>query len=214
MRFIRSLRITLLALVILALIATLATAQQPRIVAGPMAGVTFSTFSGDDVGPEVLLGSRTGFAAGGFVSFNANTHVAVEPQLLYVQKGASYGDGVYSVEYKLDYIEVPLLIKGRYWFGPEARPFTLDGFGGPAIAFNVHCGLSTPDFSSECGDLIETKTAELSVLFGAGLEYYGFSFQARCDLSMTNAFASTSSGEPDAKNRSWMLTLGYKIPVR
>jgi hypothetical protein len=61
-----------------------------------------------------------------------------------VLQGATWSDGVYSVEYDLDYIEVPLLIKGRYWFGP----------------------------------------------------------------------ASTGSGEPDAKNRSWMLTLGYQIPVR
>ena len=213
MRYVRSLRLTLLALTFLALLATLANAQQSRIVVGPMAGVSFSTLVGDDIGAGQFKGSRTGFVAGGFVSFNANTHVALEPQLLYVQKGATWSDGAYRVEYDLDYIEVPLLIKGRYWFGPEARPFVLDGFGGPAIAFNVHCSLATPDFDSPCGDALDMKTAELSVLFGAGLEYFGFSFQARYDLSMTNAFASTGSGEPDARNRSWMLTLGYAIPV-
>ena len=81
--------------------------------------------------------------AGGFISFNANTHVAVEPQLLYVQKGTRYADGTYFAEYELDYIQVPLLIKGRYWFGPENRPFVLDGFGGPGLAFNVHCAVAT-----------------------------------------------------------------------
>lgn len=204
----------------LASFATSAAAQQPRIVVGPMAGVSFSTLSGDDVSDNVFFegGYRTGFAAGGFVSFNANTHLAIEPQLLYVQKGARFTSGTQWADYELDYIEVPFLVKGRYWFGPAGRPFTLNGFAGPAIAFNVHCGFSSSDFNAPCdpdgSNFLKAKTLDLSVLIGAGAEYFGFSFQARYDMSMTNAYASTSSGEPDARNRSWILTLGYKIPVR
>lgn len=186
---------------------------EKRIVVGPMAGVSISTISGDDVGDSPFLGSRTGFVGGGFISFNANTHVAIEPQLLYAQKGARFSDGFSSAVWALDYIEIPLLIKGRYWFGAEARPVTLNVFGGPAIAFNVHCELSSTDFSSPCGD-DTMKTAEFSVLFGAGAEYFGFSLQGRYDMSVTNAFSSGPSGEIYAKNRSWMVTLGYMIPVR
>ncbi len=203
---------------ILASLAGSAHAQQPRIVVGPMVGVAFSTFTGDDVGDVLDVGYRTGFVAGGFVSFNANTHLAIEPQLLYVQKGARFSAGDAWADYELDYIQLPFLVKGRYWFGPAGQPFTLNGFAGPAIAFNVHCGFSSNDFSSPCSpdgsDFLKAKTVDLSVLVGVGVEYFGFSFQARYDMSMTNAYASTPSGEPDAKSRSWILTLGYKIPVR
>jgi len=112
------------ALLALGTLASTATAQRsratpgPSIVVGPMLGVSFSSLSTSNEAVGVDIRNRTGFVAGGFVTFNASSHVAVEPQLVYIQKGATAvttGTGFNSITYALDYIQVPVLIKGRYW---------------------------------------------------------------------------------------------------
>ena len=213
----RRLRLALLAL---GALASPARAQAPRIVAGPMAGVSFSSLSSANEAPGVDVGNRTGFVAGGFITFNASSHVAVEPQLLYVQKGAKATSGALTLSYDLDYIQVPVLLKGRYWFGNSDKSLTIDPFVGPAIAFNVHCAIGVPTGGkAECSTLgAEASSVDFSGIFGIGVEFAGFTFQGRYDVSFTNAYSSSSSpGAPSAsksKNLAWILTLGYQIPLR
>ncbi len=197
-----------------------AQARAPGIVAGPMVGVSFATLGSANEAVGVDVGTRTGIAAGGFITFNASSHVAVEPQLLYVQKGARATSGTLTLSYDLDYIQVPVLLKGRYWFGNSDKSLTIDPFVGPAIAFNVHCAIGVPTAgNAECSTLgADASSVDFSGIFGIGVEYAGFTFQGRYDVSFTNAYSSSSS--PDApsasksKNLAWILTLGYQIPLR
>ena len=213
----RRLRLALLAL---GALASPARAQAPRIVAGPMAGVSFSSLSSANEAPGVDVGNRTGFVAGGFITFNASSHVAVEPQLLYVQKGANATSGSVKLLYALDYIQVPVLLKGRYWFGNSDRSLTIDPFIGPAIAFNLNCSIGiTTGTAVSCSSVgSDASSVDLSGIFGIGAEYYDFSFQARYDVSFTNAYSTPSSPSAPtankAKNLAWILTLGYKFSVR
>ena len=211
-----------LVLLLLAALATPAWAQAraPSIVAGPMAGVSFATLGSANEAVGVDVGTRTGIAAGGFITFNASSHVAIEPQLLYVQKGAKATSGTLTLSYDLDYIQVPVLLKGRYWFGNSDNSVTIDPFVGPAIAFNVHCAIGVPTGGkAECSTLgAEASSVDFSGIFGIGVEFAGFTFQGRYDVSFTNAYSSSSSpGAPSAsksKNLAWILTLGYQIPLR
>jgi hypothetical protein len=211
-----------LVLLLLAALATPAWAQArtPSIVAGPMAGVSFATLGSANEAVGVDVGTRTGVAAGGFITFNASSHVAIEPQLLYVQKGAKATSGALTLSYDLDYIQIPVLLKGRYWFGNSDQSVTVDPFVGPAIAFNVHCAIGVPTGGkAECSTLgAEASSVDFSGIFGIGVEFAGFTFQGRYDVSFTNAYSSSSSpGAPSAsksKNLAWILTLGYEIPLR
>jgi hypothetical protein len=211
-----------LVLLLLAALASPAWAQAraPSIVAGPMVGVSFATLGSANEAVGVDVGTRTGIAAGGFITFNASSHVAVEPQLLYVQKGARATSGTLTLSYDLDYIQVPVLLKGRYWFGNSDKSLTIDPFVGPAIAFNVHCAIGVPTAgNAECSTLgADASSVDFSGIFGIGVEYARFTFQGRYDVSFTNAYSSSSSpGAPSAsksKNLAWILTLGYQIPLR
>lgn len=218
----------LAALIALSAITAPATAQRssatpgPSIVVGPMLGVSFASLGSTDEAVGLDIRHRTGFVAGGFVTFNASSHIAVEPQLLYIQKGATVvttSGGFTSATYSLDYIQVPVLLKGRYWFGDPNRGLTIDPFIGPAIAFNVHCAIAVLGVTASCGSLgVNASSVDISGIFGIGAEYAGFSFQGRYDLSFTDAYDTpTSPGAPaqnKAKNLAWVLTLGYKFPLR
>ena len=194
----------------------------PSIVVGPMLGVSFSSLSTSDEAVGLDIRHRTGFVAGGFVTFNASSHVAVEPQLLYIQKGATSvttSNVFNSITYALDYIQVPVLLKGRYWFGDPNKGLTIDPFIGPAIAFNVHCSIQTLGVTSSCSALgVNASSVDISGIFGIGAEFAGLSLQGRYDLSFTDAYDTpTSPGAPaqnKAKNLAWVITIGYKFPLR
>jgi hypothetical protein len=211
----RSLRV---AAALLALAAP-SQAQSPRILVGPMAGVSFATLGGAQEAPGVNVGNRAGVVIGGFITVNASSHVAIESQVLYVQKGANATTGSLQVSYDLDYIQVPVLLKGRYWFGNSDKSLTIAPFVGPAIAFNVHCGVGVPTGgNAECSSLgTDAASVDISGIFGIGAEYAGFVFQGRYDVSFTKAYSASSPNAPfasNAKNLAWILTLGYQIPLR
>ena len=69
---------------------------------GIKAGVNFATING---GPDVS--SITGFLAGGFATIKFSDKIAIQGDLLYSQQGAEFDAG----EFKLDYINVPIVFK-------------------------------------------------------------------------------------------------------
>jgi opacity protein-like surface antigen len=193
-------------------------AAQSGVTVGGLAGATFFTFHGSDADlfnpqlDDVSKGTRVGFAAGAFAEFALGAHVAVEPQLLYVQKGAGYdatSNGTSATAtFRLDYIEMPVLAKvvfGR----PEAtvRPSL---FAGPAVGFKVHCALKAAvpiagEQNIDCSD--EVTGTGFSLVFGAGLAYERFTLQGRYDLGLTEVAADGF----DISNGGFLLTMGYGV---
>ena len=62
-----------------------ALAQKLSFAVGPMAGVALGSWRGSDV--RGTAGFRTSFVGGGFATIAINKYFALEPQVLYVQKG-------------------------------------------------------------------------------------------------------------------------------
>jgi hypothetical protein len=195
------------------------------VTVGPMAGVSFSTFSGDDAdfisdeGIFLERGTRTGFAVGGFAEFEFGANFAIEPQLLYLQRGAMYDGSVddgtgtlvgVSSGLDLDYLQLPVLFKAELR-KPENK-LTPAVFVGPAIGFNISCKITAEgggvDLSQDCPD-DSVNSTDFSLVFGAGLEYGSFSLQGRYDMGLS----SVGDGG-DVKNSGWLLTLGYGFRVR
>ena len=54
------------------------------------------------------------------------------------------------------------------------------------------------------------SSTDWSLIFGLGLEYSRFVFQARYDLGLANV----SQGGGDIKNGGWGITLGYGFPIK
>ena len=192
-----------------------AAAQVP-VTFGPMGGVSFMTLSGEDAddfgefGGDVDKGNRVGFAAGAFARFDMGGW-AIEPQLLYIQKGAKYTasqDGVEgSANIELSYIQIPVLLKWQ--FGTPAAKVRPSIFAGPAIGFKSSCSVSVEidgeDFGSEdCGD-DAIKGTDFTGVFGAGLDFGRWALQGRYDMG----FSSIAEGDADVKNSGFLVTLGY-----
>ena len=218
------------AVMMLVLMAAKGVAQfedePPAIVVGPMAGVSFSTLRGADVGDADV---RVGATAGAFLTLTFTPYFALEPQVLYIQKGANYhadSAGVtLSTANTLGYIELPLLFKARYPVTTGKWPLMFSAIAGPAIGINVGCEYIENDGrSTRCGERDlgpnamdpEATGLDFSAIFGVGVSYCHFTFQARYDYSFNNTYTSSNSlfsSAPDIKNQAWELTLGYKIGI-
>jgi Outer membrane protein beta-barrel domain len=190
---------------------------------GPMAGASFFTFHGDDsevfsadLGTTADKGTRTGFAAGAFLEYEFGNTWAIEPQVLYVEKGGKYSASASGLDatakVKLGYIQVPVLFKAE--FRKADRGVTPSIFLGPAIGFKVSCSLSVDisGFGSESGDCGDSgvKGTEFSGVFGAGLEFNRFSLQGRYDLGLS----SIAENDLDVKNGGFLVTLGYAFRLK
>jgi hypothetical protein len=71
---------------------------------GVEAGFNLANLNGPNAND--VLASRLGFVGGGFINFPLGPAVALQPELLYEQKGGKYNGN----PYQLDYVEVPILL--------------------------------------------------------------------------------------------------------
>lgn len=101
-----------------------AQAQSP-VNFGLRAGLNFANFN--DAG-DFEADSRTGFMVGGYLNFKVPmSPVSIQPEAIYTQKGAESGGSTI----KLDYIEIPALVK--FSFAPG--PVTPRVYFGPYVGF-------------------------------------------------------------------------------
>src|SRR5262249_27109254 len=158
-------------------------------------------FGGDDV-PGV--DSRTGFQLGLFGSFPLGKFVALQPSVAYSQQGTKLdAGGGLTLNFKLNYIEAPVLLRFRapLQTTSSSRPvFEL----GPAVAFEASCNVEgsngTQSASLNCDDpqlQLQRKKATFSAHFGAGIEFDRFFVGARYQLGLS----SIDDTGGDIKNR-------------
>ena len=105
----------------------------------------------------------------------------------------------------------PVLFKAEY--RKAGQDFAPSLFAGPAVAFRTSCKLNAEAGSASVSDDCPADTissTDWSLIFGLGLEYSRFVFQARYDLGLANV----SQGGGDIKNGGWGITLGYGFPIK
>jgi hypothetical protein len=207
-----------------ALVVGLAVPASGQVNFGVKAGANFSSLGGDDVPSE--FGSRTGLVVGGFVHYPFSDLLAIQPELLYSQKGADFSaqflgetvDGTLMV----DYIEIPVLLRVNVPAGaPELRP-TLHV--GPTFAFEVSCKVRYSGFgesgTEDCdadsdGEFVEDdrRKFDMGLALGGGLDIAFLTGTLMIEGRYTLGLQSldTSSDPEDVKNRTWSITFGYRF---
>src|SRR5690349_10362918 len=75
---------------------------------GVEGGANFNNFIGSDVSANSLTDSRLGFVGGAYLTLQFGNSFAIQPEILYAQKG---GKNTSNDTYQLDYLEVPVLLK-------------------------------------------------------------------------------------------------------
>lgn len=128
-------------------------------------GINLANLNGQNVND--VVGSRLGFVGGAFADIPFAPTLALQPEMLYEQKGGKYN----GTAYQLDYIEVPILLN--------------IGFGIPLINPSILVG---PSFNSNVANsgLSNINQNEMGFIVGAQANLFQFLFSGRYEIGLTN----------------------------
>ena len=205
-------RLALVVCLLLAGSAGAAAGQEKDFTYGPMAGIGLAKAGGSDVGEGNT--SFFGTAVGGFITLGATKRFAFEPQLLMIEKGLKAEVEGFSIQTKITYLQLPLLVKARIPLGS----FTGLLFAGPAIALKIGCRLNLAEAGNELNagceesedeDSPQISSSELAAIMGVGAEVGRAVIALRYDLGLSRLDASVENR--DIKNRAFYLTAGVKM---
>lgn len=219
--------VVLLAAMVVALLVPQAQAQSVHF--GLKGGLNFAdaTFKGTAVDMPDFK-SQTGPTWGIFANFELGP-VTIQPEVLLSQRGVKYSDyegadAVVTGHMKLDYIEIPILVKYSFMSGP-VKPFV---FAGPSFSFlrkarngyevDVTDNTENPDYSYYYDYSDYFKKTEIAGIFGIGvdcqLSKVVLSLDARYHLGLSNITDEGilgDSGITSVKNKGISVMIGIGI---
>lgn len=200
-----------LTVFLIAACAALAVLPRPAaadIRFGIKAGGNMAKPMGDDaLDPLATLKSRVGFIGGIFMIVDLGPVIAIQSEVLYTMKGATYValDDTYTDKLYADYVEVPLLIKLKIPT-PGVQPFV---FAGPTVGFKLQEKFMS---NGEEVPLTEAllKNNDYGAVFGAGLNMgKNIMLDVRYSLGLQKVIAVfEGEAQPDFKNGVWSASLG------
>jgi hypothetical protein len=168
-------------------IILLAITVKAQISPGIKAGVNISNFVGGDFN-DVETNSLVGFHAGGLLHIRFG-NIILQPELLFSSQGAKLEDAGNEENFKISYINIPVMVQYE----------TTGGFyveAGPQVGFKVSEDI--PDQTLE--DF--AKGTDFSI--GAGLGFHsnkGFGIGARYTIGLSKVGDFDASNiDPDFKN--------------
>jgi hypothetical protein len=186
-----------IALMIISVISINAQETTNKSTAGIKGGYNLSSVSFDGSSEtEKLHGFHIGVYGESFIGKN----ISIQPEILYSQQGYKIIDGNTTYSQKLDYVNIPLMLK-LY----PVKSFFLEA--GPQIGFSIShketfdSGFVLYDTSKE----FEPSNFDWGVNVGAGFKSdAGISLGARYHLGQSDIY-----DEDKPKNRVWQVYLGF-----
>jgi hypothetical protein len=199
-----------------ALVITLGFAANAQSFIIPKGGVVLSNFKDTGSGIE----GRTGFVGGlGFsIPVTADNFFAIQPELLYIQKGAKFNSNLSTTrvgDTYINYFELPVLAKIN--FGGES--FRLYVNGGPSVSYALFGRTNNTDIEFGDGaDVSFNNRIDLGLQFGGGIGFKAgpgdILLDARYGLGMSNLLDEPIAGtDNELQNRVYAFTIGYAIPL-
>jgi hypothetical protein len=157
--------------------------------------------------PLATLKSRVGFMGGIFLTIDLGPVIAIQSEVLYTMKGATYValDDTFTNKLYADYVEVPLLIKLKIPT-PGVQPFVL---AGPTVGFKLQEKQMSNGEEVPFTEAL-LKDNDYGAVFGAGLNMgKHLMLDVRYSLGLQKVIA-VFEGEapPDFKNGVWSASLG------
>lgn len=181
---------------------------------GIKGGVNSSSINGDDIGDTK---SRTSFNAGLVAELPLSNRISFQPEIMYSGQGFDIQefdqDNVFdtddNLEYQLDYVQVPLLLKAYLVEGLSVE-------AGPQFGFKVNEEIDYEP-TSDGGDIeiddedSYVKDFDAGVALGASYKFNnGFFVSGRYVMGLTNIYKDNTPFEGvDAKNYVWQFGVGF-----
>lgn len=202
---------------LVAAIAVLGISQtDAQVKFGVKAGPQLSNLVGND---DIDSESKFGIQAGAYANIRISESFAFQPEVLYSMQGAKQestqdlGIGTYRVEdkVKLDYINVPLMVK---WYAYDGLNFEF----GPQVGFNVSAKAEgerrlisgegdSQIMTSYDQDIDDVESVDFGLNIGAGYELpMGLNFGVRYGLGLTEIVKDS-----DVKNSVFSFGIGYSF---
>ncbi len=159
----------------LAVLITSTSYSQLKLAIGGEAGINIANFTGT---PDPSTSTRTGLIIGADFSMGFTKYIAIQPGLKFIMKGASNSSAAGSVSDKLNYLEIPVLLKVTFPL-TEVSPYLI---GGPVLAINMSANedqtptggtTTTVDVSNDISG------TDFDLLVGGGV---GFKVAPRMDI--------------------------------
>jgi len=187
------------SIIFILLLASTATFAQ-HFELGVKAGANISNFTGASNEADLKAKTMVGFHGGAFVSLFMGNNFAIQPEVLLSTQGAKVEQtGVNKTDYKLTYINVPVMAKYRFNGG-----FYLEA--GPQIGFKVHEKVdgTSEDFA---------KSTDFSIAGGIGYHSpIGLGIGARYTAGLSKlGDYDVSTTRPDWKNGVAQISIFYTI---
>ncbi|MEH0157340.1 porin family protein [Limibacter armeniacum] len=177
-------------------IAATANAQTARF--GIKGGANFANIK--NLEAERLVGLN----AGGMLSFRMSEGVGIQPEVIYSQQGAKREENNVTVKSRLNYLNVPVMLKF----------YLTDGFNlqmGPQVGFLLDSKLEAESGSLGLNTDFEDNTNEIDygVNFGAAIEgREGFYLEGRYTLGMKDIMQGNAS-DNEYRNNVVSVSVGY-----
>lgn len=162
----------LLALTIV--LSAVSVYSQPNLSLGLEGGLNLANVS---ISPSQTSNSRTGLIVGGVLDIGISRTIGVTTGLRYTMKGFQVTNQGVTFTDKLNYIEVPALLKVKFPL-TEVKPYLV---GGPVLGIRVSAteeqsnGQQTADVDASSA----FESIDFGLLFGGGLD---FNVAAKTDL--------------------------------
>ena len=183
---------------------------------GVKGGINVADVSTNVVDVSDLVDSKTGFVGGGFVTLGLGSLFAVQPELLYSQKGFKAEEGGQSARLNTNYLEIPVLLKAQFKLA-MLRPAV---YAGPVVSFETTCNLDVLGVTSDCDDddegFDQRKKTDWGAVFGANLDFFlgplTLILDGRYQLGLTN-LADDPEGNDEVKTRVWQFMAGVGFTI-
>jgi len=189
------------------LFAVSAYAGDGKIMLGIKAGLDMANLTGDDVSDTSI---KMGAVGGAFMCYKVTDLIAIQPELLFAMKGAKGDTSGVDVQWKINYIEIPVLLKVLLPTEGKIKPAL---YAGPAIGILISSKFEDEDWKDF------TKSTNFSLVAGAAVAYQlekGAVFgEARYDVGLATIGKTeddVSGEEPSIKTSDIMVMVGYAFP--
>lgn len=166
--------------------------------------------------------NRTGFVGGVYGAFDLSPMIGVQPELLFVRKGAklfstnvtigSLTFGSVGSTLDVDYVEIPVLLRLSL---PTAGPVDVRLLAGPVASLKVAEKVSTTGLIGVSLDSDQVKTSDLGLALGGAVALQSGSMklvgEGRYTIGLANISDLPFGG--DVKNGTFYATVGLEFPL-
>ena len=165
------------------------------------------------VTPEINSEDYSGRAAFGFgvvVDLQLMDDLDLHMEPMYLQKGAKLGEDGYSATFKVNYFEVPVMVR---YSPPLDLPVMPYAMAGPSVGLLAKAKYDAGDNEQDATG--ETRKIDFSAGFGAGVRIPEGNRMLFAEVRYLLGFVNINnqSDESTVKNRGLQILVGITIPV-